>query len=47
MKVNKIPFEFTNPGLSKAHSQVDLRRMTQTRLFPITSAPATPMRLTT
>jgi len=33
MKVNKIPFEFTNLEMSTAHSRVDLRRLTQTLLF--------------
>ena len=33
MKVNKIPFEFTNLEMSTAHFHVDLRRLTQTLLF--------------
>jgi hypothetical protein len=40
MKVNKIPFEFTNLKMSTAHFRVDLRRLTQTLLFFLADAPA-------
>jgi hypothetical protein len=40
MKVNKIPFEFTNLEMSTAHSRVDLRRLTQTLLFFFAGDPA-------
>lgn len=46
MKVNKIPFEFTNLEMSTAHSRVDLRRLTQTLLFFFAGAPAADTRIT-
>jgi len=46
MKVNKIPFEFTNLEMSTAHSRVDLRRLTQTLLFFLAAAPPAETRIT-
>jgi hypothetical protein len=46
MKVNKIPFEFTNLEMSTAHSRVDLRRLTQTLLFFFAGDPAADTRIT-